>query len=56
MRKGIRIDVRLYVEGEDEAAADFAARAMQAVREMVEAGAERFPELSVRVQHVKERT
>ena len=55
MRKAIRIEVRLWVEGEDEAAADFAARATQAVREMIDAGAERFPDLTVRVQHVKER-
>ena len=55
MRKAIRIEVRLWVEGEDEAAADFAARTTQAVREIIEAGAERFPELSVRVQRVRER-
>ena len=56
MRKAIRIDVRLWIEGEDEPAADFAARTTAAVRDIIAAGAERFPDLAVRVQRVRERT
>ena len=54
MRKAILLEVRLWVEGEDEAPADFAARTKRAVREIVEAGAERHPELAVRVRSVRE--
>ena len=54
MRKAIMLEVRLWVEGEDEAPADFAARTKRAVREIVEAGAERHPELAVRVRSVRE--
>jgi hypothetical protein len=54
MRKAILLEVRLWIEAEDEAAADFAERTARAVRDIVAAGAERHPELKVRVRSVRE--
>lgn len=54
MRKAIQLDVRLWIEGEDEPAHDFAASTTQAVRDMIAAGAEKHPELTVKVKRVKE--
>ena len=54
MRKAILLEVRLWVEAEDEAAADFAERTTRAVREIVAAGAEAHPALKVRVRSVRE--
>ena len=54
MRKAILLEVRLWVEAEDEAAADFAERTTHAVREIVAAGAEKHPEMKVRVRSVRE--
>jgi hypothetical protein len=54
MRKAILLEVRLWVEGEAEAAADFAALTTRAVREIVAAGADTHPELKVRVRSVRE--
>ena len=54
MRKAILLEVRLWVEGEAEAAADFAELTTRAVREIVAAGAEAHPELKVRVRSVRE--
>ncbi len=55
MRKAIMLEVRLWVEGDDEPAADFAGRTTRAVREIIAAGAEKHPELEVRVRSVRER-
>ena len=54
MRKAILIEVRLWVEGEDEPAADFAQRTTRAVREMIAEGAKEHPDLKVRVRAVRE--
>jgi hypothetical protein len=55
MRKAIQLTVRLWIEAEDEPADDFAARAIDAVREMVDKGTEARPELRVRIQSIRER-
>ena len=54
MRKAILLEVRLWIEAEDEAAADFAERTTRAAREIIAAGAEKHPELKVRVRSVHE--
>ena len=54
MRKAILLEVRLWIEAEDEAAADFAERTTRAVREIVAAGAKEHPDLKVRVRAVRE--
>lgn len=54
MRKAILLEVRLWVEGDDAPAHDYAASTMQAVREIIVAGASRHPELTVTVRGVRE--
>lgn len=54
MRKAIMIEARVWIEGEDEAAHDFAASTIQAVREVIEAGAAKHPELRMTVKKVRE--
>lgn len=54
MRKAILLEVRLWVEGDDAPAHDYASSTMQAVREIVAAGASRHPELTVTVRSVRE--
>ena len=54
MRKAIMIEARVWIEGEDEAAHDFAASSTQALREIIEAGAAKRPELRVTVKKLRE--
>lgn len=54
MRKAILLEVRLWVEGDDAPAHDYAASTMQAVREVIAAGAARHPELTITVRAVRE--
>ena len=56
MRKAIALDVHLWIEGEDEPAHDFAQSTMQAVRDMLDAGAAKHPELTVRVKGIREKS
>ncbi|MFL6230011.1 MAG: hypothetical protein ACJ741_14665 [Pyrinomonadaceae bacterium] len=55
MRKAISLKVSLWIEGEDEPAHDFAASTKQAVREIIEAGASKHPELKVTIKNLGER-
>ena len=54
MRKAIMIEARVWIEGEDEAAHDFAASSTQALREIIEAGAVKHPGLRVTVKKIRE--
>jgi len=54
MKKAINIDVRLYIEAEDEPAHDFAASTIATVKEVIAAGAARHPELTITVKKVRE--
>jgi hypothetical protein len=54
MRKAISLDVHLWIEGEDEPAHDFAASTIQAIRDILEAGAAKHPNLAVRVKSIRE--
>ncbi len=54
MKKAINIDVRLYVEAEDEPAHDFAASTIAAVKEIIAAGGAKHPELTITVKKVRE--
>ena len=56
MRKSVRLKVRLVVEGDDEAAHDFASSSADAVRDIVAAGRWRHPSLKVTVKDIKEDT
>lgn len=54
MHKGIRLSLKLWIEGEDEPAHDFAAYTKQAVQKMLAAGKELHPELYVIVRSIEE--
>jgi hypothetical protein len=54
MRKAISIDVRLWIEGEDEPAHDFAKSTTQAVRDIIDTGAAKYPGLSIKIRSIKE--
>ncbi len=56
MHKGIRLILKLWIEGEDEPAHNFAAHTMEAVREILTAGHSRYPELQIVVRSIKEDT
>jgi len=56
MRKAILLEVRLWIEGEDEPAHDFAASTIGAVLEMIESAAAKHPGLSVKVRSIKEKS
>lgn len=54
MHKGIRIAIKLFIEGEDEPAHDFAESTVKAVKEMLAAGQGAHNELKVTVKKVEE--
>jgi len=56
MKKAITLDVRLYIEGEDEPAHDFAASTSQAVRDLIEAGKGKFPGLAIKIRSIREKS
>jgi hypothetical protein len=55
MRKAISLKVNLWIEGEDEPAHNFAESTKQAVREIIEAGASKHPELKITIKNLGER-
>jgi hypothetical protein len=55
MRKAISLKVNLWIEGEDEPAHNFAESTKQAVREIIEAGSSKHPELKVTIKNLGER-
>lgn len=56
MKKAIALEIRLSIEGEDDPAHDFAQSTTQAVRDIIESGASKYPGLSVTVRSIKERS
>ena len=56
MRKAISLNVQLSIEAEDEPAHDFAQSPTQAVREIIEAGGAKHPELSIKIRAIKEKS
>jgi hypothetical protein len=55
MKKAISLDVRLWIEGEDEPAHDFAQSTTQAVRDILQAGAGKYPALAITIRSIKEK-
>jgi hypothetical protein len=55
MRKAISLKVNLWIEGDDEPAHDFAESTRQAVREIIEAGSSKHPELKITIKNLGER-
>jgi hypothetical protein len=56
MRKAIQLTIKLWIEGEDEPAHDFAQFTMQVVREIIAAGHPRHPQLRLSVKKIAEDT
>jgi len=56
MKKAITLDVRLAIEGEDDPAHDFAQSTIQAVRDIIQAGSEKSPGLSVKIRSIREKS
>jgi hypothetical protein len=56
MKKAISLDVRLYIEADDEPAHDFAQSTTQAVRDIIEAGSAKFPGLAIKIRSIRERS
>ena len=56
MKKAISLDVRLWIEGEDDPAHDFAESTAQAVRDIIEAGSTKYPALAIKIRSIKEKS
>ena len=56
MKKAISLDVRLWIEGEDEPAHDFSQSTTQAVRDIIEAGAAKYPALAITIRSIREKS
>jgi hypothetical protein len=56
MHKGIRLSIKLWIEGEDEPAHNFAESTIRAVQEMLTAGQALHPDLLVVVRTIEEDT
>ncbi|HVG19454.1 MAG TPA: hypothetical protein VNI02_10395 [Blastocatellia bacterium] len=55
MRKAIRLQVTLWIEGEDAPAHNFAESTTQAVRDIISEGSSKHPELKVTIKKIAER-
>ncbi len=56
MHKGIRLSIKLWIEGEDEPAHNFAESTIKAVQEIITAGRTAHPELQVSIRKIEEDT
>ena len=55
MKKAISLELKLWIEGEDEPAHDFAQSTTQAVRDLIASGAAKYPSLSIQIRSIKEK-
>ena len=55
MKKAVQLDVRLWIEGDDEPAHDFAAAMTDVVRDLLATGAKAHPELTIKIRAIAER-
>jgi hypothetical protein len=56
MKKAISLDIRLWIEADDEPAHDFAQSTTQAVRDIIEIGGANYPGLAIKIRSIKERS
>lgn len=54
MKKAISIKVDLWIESEENPAQNYARKAIEAVREIIEAGKTVHPEMKVKITRIKE--
>ena len=55
MKKAITMSVTLRITGDDPGPNDFVARCQQAVRDVIQAGSAKHPDLDIKVTRVGER-
>ena len=55
MKKAIALNVVLWIEGEDEPAQDFAKATTDAVRDILQSGATKYPGLAITIRSIKEK-
>ena len=55
IKKAIRLNVALYLEGEDAPSHNFADAATQAVRDIIAAGSAKHPELKITIKKISEK-
>ena len=55
MKKAISLEVRLSIEGEDDPAHDFAKSTTDALRDIIENGAAKYPGLAITIRSIKEK-
>jgi hypothetical protein len=56
MHKGIRLSVKLWIEGEDEPAHNFAESTTKAVRELLAPCLSNHPDLKITIRKIEEDT
>ena len=56
MRKAIQLKIKVWIEGEDEPAHDFAKLTMQAMHDIINTGRTRYPKLACTVKEIVEDT
>ncbi len=56
MKKAVELKLKLWIEGEDQPAHDFAASSIQAVRDIMAAGESKHPELQITIKEIAEDT
>jgi hypothetical protein len=56
MKKAIVLEIRLWIEGEDAPAHDFAQSTTQAVRAILDAGGASYPGLAIEIRSIKEKS
>ncbi len=56
MHKGIRLNIKLWIEGEDQPAHNFADYTIKAVREMLAKCESLYPGLKVTIRQIEEDT
>ena len=54
MHKGIHLSIKLWIEGEDEPAHDYSAYTMQAIKDILAAGAALYPDLKISIRSIRE--
>jgi len=56
MKKAISLEVRLSIEGDDDPAQDFSQSTTQAVRDIIETGAAKYPSLAIKIRSIQEKS
>jgi len=54
MRKAIQLKIKVWIEGEDDPAHDFAKLTMQAMHDIINTGRTRYPKLAFTVKEIAE--